>query len=138
MNENDSEIFFEKSNLISDYENVYADNSVCVASNNNIIPSIYFSPNYMVIFSQEDEQGWILKAEEKLTLGFSLLQTQSIELEVGYILNGEYHVLSLTKGCDFNETLTVSDEGEYYFCVTNHSSENAIIKSGNIIVERSK
>lgn len=138
MNENDSEIFFEKSNLISDYENVYADNSVCVASNNNIIPSIYFSPNYMVIFSQEDEQGWILKAGEKLTLGFSLLQTQSIELEVGYILNGEYHVLSLTKGCDFNETLTVSDEGEYYFCVTNHSSENAIIKSGNIIVERSK
>lgn len=28
MNENDSEIFFEKSNLISDYENVYADNSM--------------------------------------------------------------------------------------------------------------
>lgn len=138
INENDSEIFFEKSNLISDYENVYADNFVCVTSNNHTIPSIYFSPAYMVIFSQENEQGWILKAEEKLTINFSLYQTQSLELEVGYILNGEYHALSLTKGCDFNETLTISDEGEYYFCVTNHSSENAIIKNGNIIVNRSE
>ena len=135
MSENDSENFFEKSSLIHDYGNVYADNSVCVATKDNVIPSIYFSPAYMVIFSREEEQGWTLKAKDTITLDFSLYQAQSLELEVGYILNGEYHVLSSEKGSDFSETFMVSDEGEYYFCVTNHSSANAVIKNGRIIVE---
>lgn len=130
--ENDDGIFIEKSNLINDYENVYANNSVCVAADNNVIPSIYFSPNYMVIFTKESENGWKLDAEEELAINFSLNHVQSLELEIGYILNGEYHELSLTKGYDFSETLTAPEEGEYYFCITNHSSENAIIESGEI------
>lgn len=131
--ENDDGIFIEKSNLINDYGNVYANNSVCVVADDNIIPSIYFSPNYMVIFTKESENGWKLNAEDEMEINFSLNHAQSLELEIGYILNSEYHELSLTKGCDFNTTLTAPQEGEYYFCVTNHSSENAIIESGEIV-----
>lgn len=136
-NENSSTVFYEKSGLINDYENIYADYSACVATENGTIPSIYFSPAYMVIFSREDGQGWSLEAEDQLTLDFSLYRTQSLELEIGYIMNGEYYALSLTKGCDFNEIFTVSDAGEYYFCVTNHSSENAVIKNGRMTVGHS-
>ena len=50
---NGGEIFYEKSKLINDYSNVYADNSVCVTVDGSSIPSIYFSPNYMVIFTQK-------------------------------------------------------------------------------------
>lgn len=137
-NGNDNVAFFEKSSLISDYDNVYADNSICVATDNGMIPSIYFSPNYMVIFSMEDEKGWTLKEGEKLTLSFSLHHAQSLDLEIGYILNGQYYTLSLSKGCDFSETLTASDEGEYYFCITNHSSGNAVIENGSIVIESSE
>ncbi|MCM1261146.1 MAG: hypothetical protein NC313_00385 [Butyrivibrio sp.] len=128
----DDEIFIEKSSLINDYKNVYASDSICVVADNDIIPSIYFSPNYMVIFTKEGEDGWKLNASEELMINFSLNHAQSLELEIGYILNGEYHELSLTKGYDFNATLTATEEGEYYFCITNHSSENAIIEDGEI------
>lgn len=133
--ENGDGIFNEKSSLINDYGNVYASSTVCVVADNDIIPSIYFSPNYMVIFTKEGEDGWKLNAGEELTINFSLNPAQSLELEIGYILNGEYHELSLTKGCDFKETLTATEEGEYYFCVANHSSENAVIEGGEIVAE---
>lgn len=128
----DSGIFFEKSGLIRDYSDVYADCSTCVAVNENTIPPLYFSPNYMVIFTQEDKNGWTVGAGGELTFHISLYHGQSLELEVGYVLNGEYHLLSVTKGSDFNETLTGTDTGEYYFCVTNHSSVNAVIEDGEI------
>lgn len=130
--ENENVSFYERSDLIRDYRDIFAEHSVCVTTEENQIPSIYFSPNYMVIFSREKEQGWTLNAEETLTLDFSLHHTQSLELEIGYILNGEYHTLSLAKGCDFTETLTASETGEYYFCITNHSSSNAVIENGDI------
>lgn len=124
--------FSEKSNLIDDYRDIFAEHAVCVTVEDQQIPAIYFSPGYMVIFSHENEQGWTLHADETLTLDFSLHHTQSLALETGYILNGEYHILSLTKGCDFTETLTAPASGEYYFCITNHSSSNAVIESGSI------
>lgn len=130
--EGDSGIFYEKSGLISDYTNVYADNSVCVTTDENMIPPLYFSPNYMIIFTREDEKSWALEAGEQLTLQFSLYHSQSLELEIGYILNGKYHLLSVSRGRDFDETLIAAEEGEYYFCVTNHSSANAIIENGEI------
>lgn len=131
--EKDSGIFYEKSSLISNYTNVYADRFVCVTTGENVIPSLYFSPNYMVIFTQGDEKGWALEAGEELTLHISLHQAQSLELETGYIVNGEYHLLSLAKGNDFNETLTAADAGEYFICVTNRSSTNAVIRAGEIL-----
>ncbi|MDE7272789.1 MAG: hypothetical protein K2N95_06950 [Lachnospiraceae bacterium] len=130
--EHDNELFYEKSELIDDYSDIFAENSVCVTIEDDQIPSIYFSPGYMVLFSHENEQGWTLNAGETLTLDLSLHRAQSLALETGYLLNGEYHILSLTKGCDFTETLTAPETGEYYFCVTNHSSSNAVIERGSI------
>lgn len=130
--ENNGGMFYEKSGLISDYTNVYADDSVCVATDGNVIQPLYFSPNYMIIFAKEDEKGWALEAGEELALHFSLYPAQSLELEIGYILNGEYHLLSVTKGSDFDETLIAAGAGEYYFCVTNRASANAVIEEGEI------
>lgn len=132
----DSRIFYEKSSLISNYTNVYADCSVCVTTEENVIPPLYFSPNYMVIFTQGDEKGWALETGDELTLHISLHQAQSLELETGYIVNGEYHLLSLAKGNDFNETLTAADAGKYFICVTNRSSTNAVIRAGEILSNR--
>lgn len=53
----------------------------------NSIPSIYFSPNYMVIFTQENENGCALSKGDELTIDFS--QYEKIQLEIGYILNGQ-------------------------------------------------
>ena len=57
-----------KKNLINDYSNVYADNSVCVTMDGNSIPPIYFSPNYMVIFTQPNEDGWTLSKGDEFSI----------------------------------------------------------------------
>lgn len=127
------EIFYEKSELINDYTNVYADNSVCVTLDGNSIPSIYFSPNYMVIFTQQNEDGWALSKGDEFTIDFSLYE--KLQLEIGYILNGKYYEITSGTGPEFGNTISASEDGIYYFCVTNRSSSNAIIKSGEITKE---
>lgn len=130
--EQEQEIFCVKSEMIKNYDNIYADNSVCVEMNDNNIPSIYFSPGYMVIFTQSNEGGWILSEGEELAIDFSLYDKQNIELEIGYLLNGEYHALFTALGHDFSDTLFIPQDGTYYLCVTNKSSSNAVIKNGII------
>lgn len=131
---NGGEIFYEKSKLINDYSNVYADNSVCVTVDGSSIPSIYFSPNYMVIFTQPNEVGWTLSKGDKFSINFSLFE--KIQLDVGYILNGKYYeIASGGTGPDFGNIITAPEDGIYYFCVTNRSSSNAVIKSGEITKE---
>lgn len=131
---NENEIYYEKSELINDYTNVYADNSICVTMDGNTIPSIYFSPNYMVIFTQQNEDGWTLSKGDEFTINFSLFE--KIQLDIGYILNGKYYeIASGGTGPEFGNTISVPEDGIYYFCVTNRSSSNAVIKSGEIIKE---
>lgn len=124
-----------KSDLIQNYDKIYADNAINYMLEDNNIPAIYFSPNYMVIFTHKNNCGWILNTGEELTLDFSLDTRQSLELEIGYVLNGTYYELSITKGGDFRNTIRAAQEGEYYFCITNHSSTNAVIIEGNILKE---
>ena len=98
----------------------------------NSIPSIYFSPNYMVIFTQQNEDGWTLSKGDEFTINFSLFE--KIQLDIGYILNGKYYeIASSGTGSEFGYTISVPEDGIYYFCVTNRSSSNAVIKSGEII-----
>lgn len=40
--------------------------------------------------------------------------------------------LSTVMGHEFSETLQAAEDGDYYLCVTNKSSENAVIVSGTI------
>ncbi len=123
---------WEKSDIIADYTNIFADNSTCYSLTNDDIPSLYFSPAYMIIFAQEDEAGWTLKSGESIVFNLSLNEKQNIELEFGYVLNGEYRELSTVTGHEFSETLQSAEDGDYYLCVTNKSSENAVIISGTI------
>lgn len=131
---NENELLYEKSNLINDYSNVFADNSVCVTMDGNSIPPIYFSPNYMVIFTQPNEDGWTLSKGDEFSINFSLFE--KIQLDIGYILNGKYYeITSGGTGPDFGNIITAPEDGIYYFCVTNRSSSNAVIKSGEITKE---
>ena len=131
---NENELLYEKSNLINDHSNVYADNSVCVTMDGNSIPPIYFSPNYMVIFTQPNEDGWTLSKGDEFSINFSLFE--KIQLDIGYILNGKYYeITSGGTGPDFGNIITALEDGIYYFCVTNRSSSNAVIKSGEITKE---
>jgi len=123
---------WQKSDMIVDYTDIFADNSICYSLDGNNIPALYFSPAYMIIFAQKDGTGWILDAKEELIFNLSLNEKQNLELEFGYVLNGQYHELSSVTGHDFREILQADENGEYYLCVTNRSSANAVITSGNI------
>lgn len=121
-----------RSELISDYSSVYADHSAMYDLNGNAIPSVYFSPAWMVIFAQEDGAGMRLDSGDTVTFDYVLKNKQSLEIEMGYILNGQYYELSKALG-SHNETVFQADEaGEYYFCLTNRSSTNAVIDHGSI------
>jgi hypothetical protein len=122
----------EKSGLIADYSNVSADNSVNCATEGGQIPSIYFSPNYMVIFTQTEGSGWTLDTGEELNFFLNLNKKQSLTLEFGYVLDGQYRPLYTAKGNTFSGTFQAPEAGEYYFCVTNRSSSNAVVEGGNI------
>jgi hypothetical protein len=127
-----SDVKTEKSDLITDYSNVFAENSVPCATEDGEIPSLYCSPTYMVIFTQAEDSGWTLDAGEELTVSIDLNKKQSLTLELGYVLNGQYHTLSTVKGNTFRDTFTAPEAGDYYFCVTNRSSANAVITGGSI------
>lgn len=121
--------FNTKSNVITDYTEVYADHSVCVElDDDHSIPSIYFSPNYMVIFTQDHESGWELSKNDEFLIDFSLLDKR--RLEVGYIVNGSYVKITTGTGPDFGNSIIAQEDGIYYFCLTNRSSGNAVITSG--------
>lgn len=122
------------SGIITDYSNIYCDASAPVELDGRKIPSIYFSPSHMIIFTRSDGQGWTLNKGNSFTLNFTLDERQSLTMETGYVVNGEYHTITPhIKGIDFSETVTADQDGTYYFCVTNLSSENAVIVDGTII-----
>ena len=126
------EVTYPKSSLIADYTNVYAVASVCVPMEGAEIPATYFSPNYMVIFTRPEEAGWVLAAGDTLSIEFTLAEGQTCTLDLGYIQDGVYHDLSSARAAAFSDTLTAPADGTYYFCVTNRTSENAVIQGGSI------
>lgn len=130
VTENDNEV--EKSDLITDYSNIFAANFVSYSTDNGKIPSIYFSPNYMVIFTKGENGGWTLEAGEEITFSLNLNKKQSLSLEFGYVLDGKYYPLFTLMGNTFSDTFNALEGGEYYFCVTNRSSANAVTVGGNI------
>lgn len=122
----------KKSDLIIDYDNIFVNTAVNYELESENIPTLYFNPAYMIIFTCSDEQGWNLENGDNITMNLILADQQSLELEIGYIINGKYYKLSSTKGSVFHESVIATENGEYYFCVINRSSANAIISSGII------
>lgn len=130
--EGDNNLAKETVEIIKNYDDVYADYFAYFNLDDSSIPSIYFSPNHMVILTGSESQGINLSAGEDVSFSFSLDGNQELTLELGYILNGIYHELSTMFGSDFSYAFTAQEVGEYYFCITNHSSSNAVISSGSI------
>lgn len=122
----------EKSSLIAEDAGAFAENAVSCATEDGDIPSVYLSPSYMVIFTGAQGGGWTLDAGEQLELSLLLDERQSLTLELGYLLDGRYCPLSTAKGHTFSETFQAPEAGEYYFCVTNRSSSNAVVRGGRI------
>lgn len=121
-----------RSELISDYSGVYADDSAMYFLNGNSIPSVYFSPAWMVVFAREDGAGMSLEPGDTVTFQYALKNKQSLEIEMGCILNGQYYELSKTLGSTDEVEFQANEAGEYYFCLTNRASTNAVINNGSI------
>jgi hypothetical protein len=53
-------------------------------------------------------------------------------MEFGYVLDGQYRPLFTARGNTFSDTFQAPEAREYYFCVTNRSSANAVVEDGSI------
>lgn len=112
-------------------EAVFAEKFKRIDVDSHQMDSLYFSPEYMLIFSNQGE-SWTKADGQTLCLNFQLEDDQSLYLGCGYIDNGEYHELTLSKGNNFSFSIKMKEGHEYYLCVTNYSSDNAVIKKGSI------
>lgn len=116
---------------ISNIDDVFAEKFKRIDLSSGEIESLYFSPEYMLIFSDNGE-AWNGAEEKTLQLDFQLDDDQSLHLACGYIDNGKYHEMKLNKGNKFSLSVKMKKGHEYYLCVTNYSSENVVIKKGSI------
>ena len=99
--------------------------------NDYYLPEVYISPNHMAIFTMETGDGISFSEESNLELSFNL-ENQTLALEIGIIFDGIYYPLSETQGDYFTDNFIATASQEYYICITNKSSANAIIKNGII------
>lgn len=119
---------------IRNINDVFAEKFKRIDVDSHQIDSLYFSPEYMLIFSNQGE-SWTKEDGQTLCLNIQLEDDQSLYLGCGYIDNGEYYELTLSKGNTFSFSIKMKEGHEYYLCVTNYSSENAVIKKGTIAYE---
>lgn len=116
------------------FANYFGEVNLTQTESNYSIPEIYVSPNHMAILSTQTGDGLTALDEDNSTMeiSFNLSNKQSLTLEIGVICDGEYYTLSNTKGIDFTENFNTTPSQEYYICITNRTSENAIISNGRV------
>lgn len=118
-------------------EKVFADTFGTIDTQRNgelfSIPEFYLSPVCMAILTVEG-QTWELEKGDSVNISFAL-DSQSLDLEIGYIKDGIYYSLTEMKGDHFSAEFKVPESGTYYFGITNHSSQNAILIDGEILTE---
>lgn len=140
---NSSESSSGRSDIINDYNNIYIAGSTEVEVTDGKIPSIWFSLAHMIILTGPDGSGWELETGETLSFEFSFMNDQSLNMELGYACDGVYYDMEYgTMLNDYNDTtmmgntihytITAEKAGTYYFCITNRTSENAVIESGRV------
>lgn len=140
---NSSESSSGRSDIINDYNNIYIAGSTEVEVTDGKIPSVWFSLAHMIILTGPDGSGWELETGETLSFEFSFMNDQSLDMELGYACDGVYYDMEYgTMLNDYNDTtmmgntihytITAEKAGTYYFCITNRTSENAVIESGRV------
>ena len=104
----------------------------------NKIPECYVDNGAMLIFVGVNNTGWYVGAGTALQLGFQQERVEETDsdkagiLEVGYIHDGKVQWCQVTDSISNNIQLMVEEEGNYYICIRNASSDRIIITNGSI------
>lgn len=103
----------------------------------NKIPECYVDNGAMLIFVSADNGGWYVDTDTSLQLNFQQKRVEmGVEkagvLEVGYVYDGKVKWCQVTDSISNNIQLMFEDEGNYYICVRNASSDRIIITKGSI------
>lgn len=120
--------------FISNKDSVLADHFKEINTVDGRIDSLYFSPGYMLVFS-DDGEAWDVGNSGTIDVHLELVNEQPLTLECGYVDNGRYHKVSFSSGHEFSFSIKAENGHEYYLCITNYSSDNAVIETGNIEVD---
>lgn len=104
----------------------------------NKIPECYVDNGAMLIFVGVNNTGWYVGAGTALQLGFQQERVEETAsdkagiLEVGYIHNGKVQWCQIADSISNNIQLMAEEEGNYYICIRNASSDRIIITNGSI------
>nr|WP_297932749.1 hypothetical protein [uncultured Blautia sp.] len=110
----------------------------------NQIPECYIDNGAMLIFVDVDNGGWYVDTDTSLQLNFQQKrvdmkgsETAGV-LEVGYVYDGRVKWCQVTDNIDSNIQLLFEEEGNYYICLRNASSDRIIITNGSINIEKTQ
>lgn len=109
-----------------------------VTDEKNKLPKCYVDNGAMLIFANADNTGWYVGADTALQLDFQQERVEETDsnkagtLEVGYIYDGKVQWCQVTDSISNNIQLMFEEEGYYYLCVRNASSDRIIITNGSI------
>lgn len=118
--------------VISNEESLSLAGSRLVQAEDGAIPETYISPGYMAVFARTEADGWQVSGGETVSLSFTLADGQTIDMEAGFVLNGTYYKLFRALGPELLTEFTPEEAGTLYFCLTNRSSQTAVIQSGSV------
>lgn len=98
----------------------------------------------MLIFVGVDNGGWYVDTDTSLQLNFQQkrvdmkgMETAGV-LEVGYVYNGRVKWCQVTDNINSNIQLLFEEEGNYYICLRNASSDRIIITNGSINIKKTQ
>lgn len=127
-------------------ENLY-DNGIPIAKyilevpvdEENALPECYVENGTMLIFTNgSNKDGWYADKDTTLQLDFKQVRVEEKEtdqagvLEVGYIYKGKINWWQVTDSVYNSTQLTFDQEGNYYICIRNVSSDRVIITNGSV------
>lgn len=108
------------------------------ANEENNLPKCYVDNGAMLIFVSADNTGWYVGVDTALQLDFQQERVEETDsdkagsLEVGYIHDGKVKWCQVTDSISNNIQIMFEEEGYYYLCVRNASSDRIIITNGSI------
>lgn len=110
----------------------------------NKIPECYVDNDAMLIFVGVDNGGWYVDSDTSLQLNFQQkrVDKKGVEmagtLEVGYVYEGRVKWCQVTDSISNNIQLLFEEEGNYYICLRNASSDRIIITNGSINIKKTQ
>lgn len=110
----------------------------------NKTPECYVDNGAMLIFVGADNGGWYVDTDTSLQLNFQQkrvdingVETAGI-LEVGYVYEGRVKWCQLTDNINGNIQFLFEEEGSYYICLRNASSDRIIITDVSINIDKTQ